>query len=150
MPEFSFFMMGVLGSFLAGAMTGVGALPVFCLRSVSHKVQDALLGFGAGVMLALTSFSLIIPGYSAARPVPDPNCGSSLPPDHASSRFPFPSPPGLPGECGIALYNPISRSNWLSTTPVPSATVSMMQTDFSMSLKPSSRNTTTKVAAQGK
>jgi len=66
MPEFSFFMMGVLGSFLAGAMTGVGALPVFCVRGLSHKVQDMLLGFGAGVMLALTSFSLIIPGYRAA------------------------------------------------------------------------------------
>ena len=35
-------------------------------RPLSDRVQDTLLGFGAGVMLAACGFSLIIPGLAAA------------------------------------------------------------------------------------
>ncbi len=55
------FAAGLLGSLLAGLATGVGALPVFLFRSVSHRLLDTLLGFAAGVMLAATSFSLVVP-----------------------------------------------------------------------------------------
>ncbi len=58
--------LGLLASLLAGAATGVGALPVFFIKNVSQRVQDTMLGFGAGVMLAATAFSLIIPGIEAA------------------------------------------------------------------------------------
>lgn len=52
---------GMLASLGAGLMTGVGALPIFLTKNVSQKMLDLLLGFAAGVMLAATSFSLIIP-----------------------------------------------------------------------------------------
>jgi ZIP family zinc transporter len=54
-------MLGGLASLLAGLATGIGALPVFVVREVSEKFLDASLGFAAGVMLAATSFSLILP-----------------------------------------------------------------------------------------
>ena len=61
-------LLGFLASLGAGLMTGLGALPALLERSVSARVQDSLLGFAAGVMLAASFFSLIIPAieHSAA------------------------------------------------------------------------------------
>lgn len=58
----SLITMGLLASFLAGLATGVGALPLLFFRNIPHKVINVLLGGAAGVMLAATSFSLIVPG----------------------------------------------------------------------------------------
>ncbi len=55
------FWLGVLASLAAGLATGLGALPVIFTRKVSEKVMDSMLGFAAGIMLAATSFSLIVP-----------------------------------------------------------------------------------------
>lgn len=55
-----------LASFLAGQATTLGALPVFFLKSISQRTQNAFLGFAAGIMLAASFFSLIIPGLEAA------------------------------------------------------------------------------------
>jgi ZIP family zinc transporter len=55
----------LLATALTAAATGLGALPVLATRDVSAKVQDAMLGFGAGVMLAAAAFSLIVPGIAA-------------------------------------------------------------------------------------
>lgn len=52
---------GLLASLGAGLMTGVGSIPIFFTKNISQKMLDLLLGFAAGVMLAATSFSLIIP-----------------------------------------------------------------------------------------
>ena len=58
---------GLLASFAAGAMTGVGALPALLPAvRVSPRFQDVMLGFAAGVMLAASAFSLIVPGLEAA------------------------------------------------------------------------------------
>jgi len=57
---------GFLASLAAGLATGVGALPVIFTRNISQRTQDVMLGFGAGVMLAATSFSLIVPGIDSA------------------------------------------------------------------------------------
>lgn len=46
--------------------TAVGTLPVLCLGRLSARASNALLGFGAGVMLAATVFSLLMPGLEAA------------------------------------------------------------------------------------
>jgi len=54
-------VLGFVASLAAGLATGVGALPVLLVRDVSERVLDALLGFAAGVMLAATAFSLLIP-----------------------------------------------------------------------------------------
>lgn len=54
-------VLGSLASLLAGLATGIGALLVFLVRRVSDRFLDASLGFAAGVMLAATSFSLLVP-----------------------------------------------------------------------------------------
>ena len=54
-------LVGVFASACAGVATGVGALPVLFRSEYSRRAQDMMLGFGAGVMLAATSFSLIAP-----------------------------------------------------------------------------------------
>jgi ZIP family zinc transporter len=46
---------------MAGLATGIGALLVFFVRKVSARFLDASLGFAAGVMLAATAFSLLVP-----------------------------------------------------------------------------------------
>jgi ZIP family zinc transporter len=61
--------LGFLASFLAGLLTAVGALPVLFGRSVSQRSNDVLLGFAAGVMLAASFLSLIIPGLEAGRAI---------------------------------------------------------------------------------
>jgi ZIP family zinc transporter len=58
------FVLGAVGSLIAGLFTGVGALPVLMGRGIGPRMQNTLLGFAAGVMLAATVFSLIIPGIA--------------------------------------------------------------------------------------
>jgi zinc transporter, ZIP family len=50
----------------AGLATGIGALPVLAVRTISTRLQSGFLGFAAGVMLAASFFSLILPGLEAA------------------------------------------------------------------------------------
>ncbi|MFQ5453215.1 MAG: ZIP family metal transporter, partial [Candidatus Zixiibacteriota bacterium] len=57
----SIFAMGIIASTAAGLATGVGAIPALFFNKVSDKVLNSLLGGSAGVMLAATSFSLIVP-----------------------------------------------------------------------------------------
>ena len=56
----------VQGGFLAALATALGALPAVLIRRISPRTEDVMLGFGAGVMAAASSFSLIIPGVDAA------------------------------------------------------------------------------------
>lgn len=56
----------LLGGMLAAAATSLGAVPALMTRQITQRVNDTLMGFGAGVMLAATSFSLIMPGLSVA------------------------------------------------------------------------------------
>jgi zinc transporter, ZIP family len=58
--------LGFLASLLAGLATAVGALPVFAAWRISPRRQDVMLGFAAGVMLAASAFSLILPGLDIA------------------------------------------------------------------------------------
>lgn len=55
------------GGMTAALATALGALPVFFTAQYSRKTYAVLLGFGAGVMLAACSFSLIIPGLEHAK-----------------------------------------------------------------------------------
>jgi ZIP family zinc transporter len=61
--------LGFLASLLAGLLTAVGALPVLFGRSVSQRSNDVLLAFAAGMMLAASFLSLIIPGIEAPRSI---------------------------------------------------------------------------------
>lgn len=57
---------GAIASLIAGLGTGLGAIPVLLPVTPSEQTQGVLLGIGGGVMLAATSFSLILPGTEAA------------------------------------------------------------------------------------
>jgi zinc transporter, ZIP family len=61
LSQFNIIFLGVLASLATGLFTGVGALLVYIKRHVSKKMLDGALGVAAGVMLAATSFSLIVP-----------------------------------------------------------------------------------------
>lgn len=60
---------GFAASFIAGLATGAGALPTIFVREVSDNVLDVMLGFAAGVMLAATAFSLLIPAIELGGPL---------------------------------------------------------------------------------
>ncbi len=64
----SIIWMGFIASFAAGLCSGIGAAGVFFIRRLSPRLEDALLSFAAGVMLAASFFSLILPaiGYGEA------------------------------------------------------------------------------------
>lgn len=59
----------LLATLLTAGATGAGALPVLIARSIPARIQYSMLGFGAGVMLAATAFSLVIPGIVAGTAV---------------------------------------------------------------------------------
>jgi ZIP family zinc transporter len=59
-------VIGVIASLGAGLATVIGALPVLLPINLTQRVQGIMLGFGGGVMLAATSFSLIMPATEAA------------------------------------------------------------------------------------
>ncbi len=54
--------LGSIASLLAGLGTGVGALGVFAIRRLTDALQDGMLSAAAGVMLAASFFSLLLPG----------------------------------------------------------------------------------------
>ena len=54
------------GGLAAFGATAAGAVPVVFLKRMPQRVSDSMLGFAAGMMLAASSFSLIIPGIAAA------------------------------------------------------------------------------------
>lgn len=59
-------LLGGLASLGAGLGTSLGALPVLLPLTLSDRLQGVLLGIGGGIMLAATSFSLLVPGTEAA------------------------------------------------------------------------------------
>ncbi|MEM1581056.1 MAG: ZIP family metal transporter [Candidatus Bathyarchaeia archaeon] len=63
------FSIGFAASLIAGLATGAGALPVAFVKKVSDNILDILLGFAAGVMLAATAFSLLVPAIQLGGPI---------------------------------------------------------------------------------
>ena len=55
------------GGSMAALATAVGTAPVLFAQKLSRKVCEGFLGLGAGIMLAATSFSLVIPALAASR-----------------------------------------------------------------------------------
>jgi ZIP family zinc transporter len=56
----------ILGGAAGFGATALGAVLALVLRDVAVRTQDTMLGFAAGMMLAASSFSLILPGVAAA------------------------------------------------------------------------------------
>lgn len=57
----------LLGGASGFAATALGAFAAIALRGISARTEDSLLGFAAGMMLAASCFSLILPGIEAAQ-----------------------------------------------------------------------------------
>lgn len=57
-------VIGFLASILAGLATGLGALPALFFKKISSDLFNGMLGAAAGVMLAATAFSLLVPGMA--------------------------------------------------------------------------------------
>jgi ZIP family zinc transporter len=60
-------IIGFLGSLAAGLATVVGAIPILTIGRPNERQENIMLGFAAGVMLAASFFSLIIPGLAKAQ-----------------------------------------------------------------------------------
>lgn len=58
-----------VGGLCGFGATALGALVAVVLRVISARTQDTMLGFAAGMMLAASSFSLILPGIEAAQTI---------------------------------------------------------------------------------
>ncbi|MGF6209267.1 ZIP family metal transporter [Pseudomonas frederiksbergensis] len=63
-----------IGGLSGFAATALGAVVAVLLRDIAARTQDIMLGFAAGMMLAASSFSLILPGIAAAQEI----CGNKL------------------------------------------------------------------------
>ena len=66
LSAFDTFVLGTVGSLLAGLGTGLGALGIYLLKRPSARAEDAMLSAAAGVMLAATFFSLLLPALDRA------------------------------------------------------------------------------------
>lgn len=73
----SVILTGFVASLLAGLATFVGALPILGTGRPTERQENLMLGFAAGVMLAASFFSLIIPGIAQAQAMGASRAGAS-------------------------------------------------------------------------
>lgn len=57
--------LALIGGGAGFATTALGALPALILRGLPQRVEDSLLGMAAGMMLAASAFSLLLPGLES-------------------------------------------------------------------------------------
>ncbi|MGG5575027.1 ZIP family metal transporter [Vibrio diazotrophicus] len=55
----------LVGGGIAFLATAAGTLPALFIRDIPQKLSDCMLGFAAGMMLAASAFSLLLPGIEA-------------------------------------------------------------------------------------
>jgi len=60
--------LGFVASLVAGLATGLGALPAALLPRASDRLMDGLLGLAGGIMIAVTTFGLLIPAFNNGGP----------------------------------------------------------------------------------
>ena len=58
--------LAILGGIAGFVTTSIGALPALFLKNLPQRIEDSILGMAAGMMLAASAFSLLLPGLSAA------------------------------------------------------------------------------------
>src|SRR5690606_29608392 len=63
------FLLAVVGGTAGFVATTLGAMPALFLRTIPQKVEDSMLGMAAGMMLAASVFSLILPGLAAGEQI---------------------------------------------------------------------------------
>jgi len=57
--------LGLYGGFAGFTGTALGAIPALFMRGLPQRIEDSLLGMAAGMMLAASAFSLLLPGLDA-------------------------------------------------------------------------------------
>lgn len=57
--------MALWGGTAGFVATAIGALPALAMRGLPQALEDSLLGFAAGMMLAAAAFSLLLPGLES-------------------------------------------------------------------------------------
>ncbi|MBS1169489.1 MAG: hypothetical protein H6R01_407 [Burkholderiaceae bacterium] len=62
-------LLALMGGTVGFAATALGALPGLALRHIPQRLEDAMLGMAAGMMLSASAFSLILPGIEAGKPI---------------------------------------------------------------------------------
>lgn len=60
-------LQGLLATLFTYTVTALGAALVFFFKSVNKKILDAMMGFGSGVMLAASYWSLLAPSIERAQ-----------------------------------------------------------------------------------
>lgn len=60
-------LVATIGTYL---LTAIGTLPVLLCQSVSRRLMDAMMGFAAGVMVAASCWSLLVPAMTMAGVLP--------------------------------------------------------------------------------
>ncbi len=59
-------MQSLFGGLFTYGLTALGAALVFFTRNVNYKILDAMMGFAAGVMIAASFWSLLVPSIEMA------------------------------------------------------------------------------------
>lgn len=57
---------GTFAGILIGLMTLLGVVPLLFFKTIDQKKQDILLGMSGGIMLAATTFSLLLPSLESS------------------------------------------------------------------------------------
>jgi ZIP family zinc transporter len=71
-------MAGTLASLVAGACTGLGAIPLIVRRDWSERTQMLMLAWAGGVMLGATVFSLCVPALELVQKAGGSELGAAL------------------------------------------------------------------------
>lgn len=64
--NFYYVKLALYATLFTWLVTAIGAAMVFTIRKISNKIMSLMFGFGAGVMIAASFFSLIAPGVELA------------------------------------------------------------------------------------
>ena len=68
----------LVATLLTALATGVGAAPILFTRGISARAQTVMMGFSAGVMLAASIFSLLLPALASATQMTGTKAGGAL------------------------------------------------------------------------
>ena len=67
--DFYYVKLALIATLFTWFVTALGAAMVFFFKKVSNKIMSLMFGFGAGVMIAASFFSLILPSIELAEEI---------------------------------------------------------------------------------
>jgi len=66
------FLLTLFATLFTWGITALGAATIFLIKKINHKLMSFMFGFGAGVMIAASFFSLILPGLELSKTLNQP------------------------------------------------------------------------------